>query len=242
MGDNKSAVEDCLCAIREQSEAASSRQFLLAAPAAQSTNQAAAAAAAAAATGLSAVAVAAAPAATADATAVRTAASDTVSAPTTQQQEQQQQHDVGPYLTVPVQLLQPLLLSLLQLCAELKPILSVLLISVMRIDQVVNAFWAALQSVPAAPSAPSTLSGDNLADQQQVLLLTLEAALDACTQPLLHQVGPVVLKTVQLVEQGLSRGEVSSSITAQLGETAEQRTASMAGKLLRAFAGVVLHL
>jgi hypothetical protein len=64
----------------------------------------------------------------------------------------------------------------------------------------------------------------------------------AVAQPLLHVLGPAVLKEVRRVEQGLNRGSVSSRIAQLPGMTAEQSAIEQADQLMGAFGKVVLRV
>jgi hypothetical protein len=157
---------------------------------------------------------------------------------------------------LPARLVQPLVLTLLQLCAELKPTLGVimrgfglaneLLISCLSFSSLLEraaAFRSATGVV--SPDGVGLLSGTASAERVPAAVALEEAylaTLHAMAQPLLHAVAPVALKAVRQVEQGLSRGVVNGSITVLPGWTAEQAAVSQAENLMQKLGVLVLHV
>jgi hypothetical protein len=70
-----------------------------------------------------------------------------------------------------------------------------------------------------------------------------QQALQSIAQPLLHAVGPAVIKAVRQVEQGLSKDVVvSSSSMAQVVKAAEQSAARLADQAMEKFGRLVLQV
>jgi hypothetical protein len=172
-----------------------------------------------------------------------------------------------PSCALPAHLVQPLLLTLLQLCAELMPNLTLM-------HRGVDAMNAALKScmwfcenmkmvaayaqvtvkrsedgtrasvlVPkhnTAQSPPPAAAAAAAAAAKAEMEAAYREARRAVAQPLLHVLGPAVLKEVRRVEQGLNRGSVSSRIAQLPGMTAEQSAVEQADQLMGAFGKVVL--
>jgi hypothetical protein len=236
--DSTLDVELWLCANAVQSIAAESYQsFLYKAGAADSSaDQVTAAAAKQLATTASAVDG---EGAIDTAAAVAALASDVASVVTLQQQQQQQQDDQL-YLTVPLHLLQPLVLTLLQLCTELNSAPSILMLSlqaaVAAIQDCKKALTDCCRAAGVDPHAPVAGCPENAQAVRGAFIGTVSAV----TKPLLHKLGPTVLKTVQQIEQGLSKGKVSSRIRVPPGKTAEQSAESIEGPLMHAFGDLVL--
>jgi hypothetical protein len=180
------------------------------------------------------------------------------------EQQQQQQQQPNPQCSdeqqsvLAAQLLQPLLLTLLQLCSELMPILSIMEQGVRLIGSRLDSCLMACTSTSATAAAlASATEASSAAGATGVLAAPAQptpAALAVgaetayadlprlLVQPLLHVLGPAVLKEVRRVEQGLNRGSVSSRIAAALpGRTAED-IASPAEGLLDAFGSLVLRI
>jgi hypothetical protein len=161
----------------------------------------------------------------------------------------------------PVQLLQPLLLTVLQLCSELQPQLGVMLRSLDLADELLRACMqsashirrvAALQQaqaeihLQASPERdimfPVPAPSDVAAAAKEMKRMYREV-LHAIAQPLLHAVAPAALKAVRQVEQGLSRGAVGSSrVGVQDGTTAEQTAKKPADQLMSKFGSLVLQV
>jgi hypothetical protein len=199
-------------------------------------------------------------------TAAAAAAAATSPHITQQQQQQQQRHFAATqpeeFCILPMQLVQPLLLTVLQLCSERKPtMLGVVLRSLHLADELLTAVLESLWfmqraakcnqdkavSAPVAAGSPamqraSTDPPPTATDLRQAY----HNALHAMAQPLLHSVAPAVFRAVRQVEQGLSRAAVSgSSFIVQVGTTAEQKAAALADQvdeLLQRFGRLVLRL
>jgi hypothetical protein len=207
-------------------------------------------------------------------------------APSMVQQQQQQILDIVPVLEQPLQLdaaqendakrlhsalpahlLQPLLLTLLQLCTELMSNLTLMRVCVNTMDGALRGcawFCKHMEQVAAAAQSTVEMLEDGtraivLAPQQNTAEPPPPAAAAAAAakaemetayrearrvvaQPLLHVLGPAVLKEVQRVDQGLNRGSVSSRIAPIPGMTAEQSAVVQADALLGAFGRVVLRV
>jgi hypothetical protein len=163
------------------------------------------------------------------------------------------------YCMLPPQLVQPLLLTLLQLCAELKPTIT-LAMQVLRLaDDILLACLRSSNSMQMAAQleyltvagpldCPVALSGAAPAAQSvsEAMTRAYMQTLRAAAQPLLHVVGPAVLKAVKQVEQGLSKGAVSSSSSSRMlqrpGMTAEQQAAHVADEAMDRFGRLMLQV
>jgi hypothetical protein len=171
-----------------------------------------------------------------------------------------------PHCAVPAHLLQPLLLTLLQLCTELMPTLTLMRICVHTMNEALRScpwFCRHMETVAAYAQVTVVPSEDGtgalvLAPQPNTDQPPLPAAAAAATkakmeaayrkarrtiaQPLLHVLCPAVLKEVRRVEQGLNRGSVSSRISQYPGMTAEESAAEQADHLLGGFGRVALRV
>jgi hypothetical protein len=191
-----------------------------------------------------------------------------------EQQEQQQQQQqrfklpLGDPIKVPElephefcylqpQLVQPLVLSLLQLCAELKSGLNVIAQGLLLVNEILSACVRSAAMIERAaelrhttvvtlPDGTAELVCDTAPFEPMPAVIQMrrayQQALHAMVQPLLHAVCPIALKAVQQIEQGLSRGVVSSSIRVGPGFTAEQAALDMVYKVMGAFGRIVLQL
>jgi hypothetical protein len=161
------------------------------------------------------------------------------------------------YCMLPTQLVQPLVLSLLQLCSELNPVVGVIVRGVCLVDELLSACLDSAKRITKAAELRhatvakmpdgmvEVVSGATPVDPQPAAVEMQRAyqqALHAMAQPLLHCVGPAALKAVRQMEQGLSRGVVSSSITVLPGEIAEQAAVSVADYVLGRFGRLVLRV
>jgi hypothetical protein len=189
-----------------------------------------------------------------------------------QQQQQQVQGRVLPsteptfwpelepedHCVLPAKLVQPLLLTVLQLCSKLKPVAGViarglwladeLLIECLHSSSMVRLAVALQETTPVpgasvacterGVSVPRVDKAPAAAEMEQAY----QDALRAIAQPLLHAVAPAALKAVRQVEQGLSRRAVSSSVEALSEMTAEQSAAREIDGLLDLLGKLVLRL
>jgi hypothetical protein len=166
---------------------------------------------------------------------------------------------------LPPLLVQPLVLTLLQLCSELKPMLSVIVRTLSLVNELMSACLRCSElltrastvghaTAVALPDGTMALVFDPASREpqpaavemqrayQQALHAMAQPLLHAMAQPLLHAVGPVAVRAVRQMEQGLSRGVVSSSIRVTPGQTAEQQAAAIADDVLNKFGRLVLRV
>jgi hypothetical protein len=169
-----------------------------------------------------------------------------------------------PSCALPAHLVQPLLLTLLQLCAELMPNLTLMHRGVDAMNAALKScMWlcenmkmvAAYAQVTAKRSEDGTCASvlepqHNTAQSPPSAAAAAKAEMEAAyrearravAQPLLHVLGPAVLKEMRRVEQGLNSGSVSSRIAQLPGMTVEQSAVDQADQLMGAFGRVVLRV
>jgi hypothetical protein len=167
-------------------------------------------------------------------------------------------HNTEDYCRLPPHLVQPLVLTLLQLCSDFKPMITLILPVVRLADDILLAclrtsgrmqMAAKLKhsTVVGPPDCPEAIAGEVPTEQLSALEAITAAysqTLGTAAQPLLHVVGPAVLKAVWQVEQNLSKGVVNNSIRMLQGQgmSAEQSAVKMVDETLDRFGRLVLHV